>query len=326
MLHEVWSLLEVENGRLTDMACKMASEARRTARIFSADACGLVFGSFPSETLEPLNWYGLKKLYFFESEPSLSPEDMARSIHTAASESNPLLILFAGTPSGAEVAARTAAALERGLVSNCIDFELDDGKPLARKLVYGGKAHAVYSWMIPAPYLATIDVSSLEDARDKSKSEPEVISLKIIERQSSTRLLRKWETGLTEMDLNEARIVIGIGKGVDAEFMDAINKLAGLINGVIGGTRIAVYSGLMPLERQIGTTGKWLDSDLYIAMGISGAPQHTMGIKEVKNTIAINLVKQAPIFKYTTLGIVGDLHQVVPELIALLEADLPEKK
>ena len=104
--------------------------------------------------------------------------------------------------------------------------------------------------------------------------------------------------------------------------MKLINRLAELVKGVIGGSRIAVYSGLIPLERQIGTTGKWLNSDMYITIGISGAPQHVMGIKEVKNIIAINIAKEAPIFRYARLGIIGDLYEVVPKLIDLIEADL----
>lgn len=86
-----------------------------------------------------------------------------------------------------------------------------------------------------------------------------------------------------------------------------------------------MYYGLVPVERQIGTTGKWLNSELYIAIGISGAAQHVMGIKEVKHTIAINISKQAPILKYAQLGVIGDLHAIVPELLALIEANLSKK-
>ncbi len=92
-----------------------------------------------------------------------------------------------------------------------------------------------------------------------------------------------------------------------------------MMEAVIGGTRIAVYSGLIPLERQIGTTGKWLANELYLAIGISGAPQHAMGIKEVKTTIPTNKTREAPIFRYATLGIIGDLYEVIPSLITLLE-------
>jgi electron transfer flavoprotein alpha subunit len=325
MLLEVWSFLETKDGGLSDTACKMAAESRRTANIFGADACGVIYGQHSPETLAELKWYGLKKLYFFKGEPSLSPEVIAHSLYSIADQFNPQLILFANTPSGAEVAARVAAALQRGLISNCIDFELDDGKPLARKAVYNGKAHATFTWLTPPPYLATIDLAALEDVKDKSETEPEIIHEKVKETIFLTKLFKKWEVDISELDLSEARIVIGVGKGVNASFMESINKLAKQIKGVIGGSRIAVYSGLIPLERQIGTTGKWLNSDVYVAIGISGAPQHVMGIKEVKNIIAINIAKEAPIFRYAKLGVIGDLYKVIPKLTDLIESNLKEE-
>lgn len=321
MLPEVWSFLEIENGDLHDNARKMAAEARRAARIFNIAACGVIFGSCSSGALEELKWYGLKKVYIFQGEPPLSPEVIARSIHAATERLNPQFILFENNPSGSEVAARVAASLERGLISGCIDFESADGQPIARKTVYDGKAHAIYSWTAPPPYLATIDSSALEDVKDKSQTETEIIHEEVTGEQCLTGLLRKWEVGLAELDLSEARIVIGVGKGVGVEFMETINRLARAIKGVIGGSRIAVYNGLIPLERQVGTTGKWLNSDVYLATGISGAPQHVMGIKEVKNIIAINTTKDAPIFRYAKLGIIGDLYEVVPKLIDLIEAE-----
>lgn len=322
MLPEVWSFIEIEDGSLHDTARQMAAEARRTANIFGSDACGVIHGPYSSETLAELKWYGLKKLYLFPGEPLLSPEVTAHSLYLAAVKLNPQFILFASTPLGAEVAARVAAPLHRGLISNCIDFESENGKPLARKVVYNVKAHDVCAWKTMPPYLATIDLSALEDVKDKSETEPEIIYEEVEEKAPRARLLKKWEVGLSELDLSEARIVIGVGRGVNAQFMESINRLAEPIKGVIGGSRIAVYAGLIPLERQIGTTGKWLNSDVYIAIGISGAPQHVMGIKEVKNIIAINIAKEAPIFRYAKLGIIGDLYKVVPKLIELIEANL----
>lgn len=319
---EVWSFLETKDGSFSETACKMAAESRRTANILGADACGVICGPYYSKMIAELKWYGLKKLYLFQSEPSLSPEVAAHFFCSAAAKFNPHIILFANTPSGVEVAARVSASLKRGLVSGCIDFESDNGKPLARKTVYNGKAHAIFAWMTPPPYLATIDLEALEDVKDKSETEPAIIHEEVEETVSFTKLLKKWEVDLAELDLSEAKIVIGVGKGVNASFMESINRLAKKTKGVIGGSRIAVYSGLIPLERQIGTTGKWLNSDVYIAIGISGAPQHVMGIKEVRNVIAINKTKEAPIFRYAKLGVVGDLYEVVPNLIELIEANV----
>jgi electron transfer flavoprotein alpha subunit len=220
------------------------------------------------------------------------------------------------------VGGRLASLLESGVIANCTDFEQDHGKPLARKPVYEGKADARVSWMGPPPHIATISLSALEDVTAKNKLEPEIISEDIPKIASHTRLLKQWKVGLSELDLAEAEVVIGVGKGVDAAFMGVIHKLAELVGGVIGGTRIAVHSGMIPHDRLIGTTGKWLNSKAYIALGISGAPQHVMGIKEVKETVAINVAKDAPIFNHAKTGVVGDLHEIVRSLIALIEAEV----
>ena len=319
MSREIWAFLENDGEKFHDTAYKMAAEAHRAANIFDADPCVVIFHTDNSKLPEPLKWYGLKKIYLFETKVPLSPESIGRSLHDTASLLNPQLMLFAHTPHGAEIAGRVAASLERGLITNCVDFGSEGEKPVARKPAYGGKADAHISWMTLPPYLATIDISSLEDVRVKTETEPEIIRKAVKEVVGRTRLMNEWTVDLSELDFSEASIVIGVGKGVCPEFIRTINQLADLIKGVTGGTRIAVYSGLIPLERQIGTTGKWIDSDVYMAVGISGAPQHIMGIKGAKNIIAVNRSREAPIFRYATLGIVCDLHAVIPCLIHLIE-------
>jgi electron transfer flavoprotein alpha subunit len=319
MIPEVWSFLESGGGRLEDAAYRMATEARRTAGIFGGGPCGVAFG-LDEEALAGLKRYGLPKLYLFPGGPRLVPEVIARSISRAAERWQPRFILFSGTPAAAEVAARTAAMLSRGLVSNCIDFEKDGERPLARKTVYRDRAHAVCTWDTPPPYLATIDPSALEDVKDGSETQPEIVRVGLAEDAALAELVRRWEVDPAELELNEARVVIGVGRGVARESMGLIERLARAAGGVIGGSRIAVFNGLVPLRRQIGTTGRWLDSEVYLAIGISGAPHHVMGIKEVKNLIAINIDKQANIFKYTGLGAVADWREVVPLLTGLLEA------
>jgi electron transfer flavoprotein alpha subunit len=320
-LSEVWSYIETKNESLEDTGRKMAAESRRTAKIFNADACGVIYGPCSEDTLENLKWYGLKKVFLLQGGPLASPETIAGSLQSAALKYGPQLLLFTGSPAGSELAARTAAFLERGVISNCTDFELQSGKPLARKVVYKGKADAIITWVTPPPYLATIYLPALEDVREKARNAPEIINEETIGKDPLTRLVRRWEVSLSELDITEARVVIGVGRGVrSAESMELVNRLARQIKGIVGGTRIAVYSGLVPLEKQIGTTGKWISSDLYLTLGVSGAPQHVMGIKEVKNIIAINISREVPIFKYARLGIIGDLYEIVPRLIDLIES------
>jgi len=319
MAREIWSFIEFDDGLLDESACKMAFEARRTADLFNAEACGIMFAPAGHASLNALQHYGLKKLYLFNTPDSLAPESIAREICNAASSINPLFILFAHTPGGAEIGARVAASLKRGFVTRCVDFVSTAERPVVRKVAYGEKVHLHMTWEAPPPYLATMELASLEDVRARVKNDPLIIIREVEKTGARTRLMKKWQVENALLDFSEARVVIGVGKGVSGEGMQAVNRLAELANGVVGGTRMAVYYGLIPVEKQIGTTGKWLDCDLYLALGISGAPQHVMGIQGAREIIAVNRAKEAPIFRHATLGIVGDLSAIAPRLVQLIE-------
>ncbi len=318
MVSEVWSFLETDGDRLSDTAVSMATEAKRTAKIFNARPAGVVFSQAPEELIDAVQPYGLEKLYCCRRDLPLSPEIIADSIRTAAVDLSPEFLLFADTSLGTDVGTRVAAGLQRGFISPCTDFSRDAETPAARKSIYRGKADAIVAWTTPPPYLAGVALEALEATSIAGASRPELVDIALSAQPSRNRLERSWAVDLSELDLSEATVAIGVGKGVAPDQMSLVEQLAERIQGVVGGTRIAVYDGLIPHERQIGTTGKWLDCDLYIALGISGAPQHVMGIKSVKKVIAINIAREAPIFKFAHLGVVHDWQEVIEGLIKLL--------
>ena len=315
MSKEVWSFIETEKGKLHDTAPKMASEARRDSRLFNGLPCGIIF--CPSTSLlQELGPYGMEKIYFFQVEGNLQPEILAENLCSLASQRHPEIILFASTPVGAELGARVAAKLGKGVISNCVDFELREGNLIARKTIFEGKASGYFTWLSDPPYIATINLDSLEAVKVGGKTRPEVVHEKFKKPATKTTFVKRWKLPLSEIDISEAPVVIGVGGGVDKkEFMGVIENLAELIGGVVGGTRIAVFNGLIPVERQIGATGKFINANVYIPIGISGSNRHTVGIKNVRHVIPINISKDAPIFKFAEVGIVGDLYEVVPNLV-----------
>lgn len=326
MAREIWSFIEFDDGLLDEHACKMAFEARRTADLFHGESCGVIFAPAGHAHLDALKEYGLNKLYLFDTPAGFAPESISREICKAASSLNPLFILFAHTPGGVEIGARVAASLRKGFVTRCVDFVSTSEKPVVRKTAYGEKVHLHVAWEAPPPYLATVEPASLEDVKARVKNDPLIIVRKVETAGGRSRLVRKWRVENAFLDFSEANVVIGVGKGVGSEDMEAVTHLAELVNGVVGGTRMAVYSRRIPVEKQIGTTGKWLDCDLYLALGISGAPQHVMGIHGAREIIAVNRAREAPIFRHATLGIVGDLAAIVPRLIQLIETRGRQKR
>ncbi len=319
MVREIWVYLESDENGFHESAHRMVHEARRTAEIVGGSPCGFLLenGIEWSENAPKLE--GLEKLYVIQEAKGFSIETRAGVIRNVVQKKMPHMVLFAGTFTGNELGGRVAAALDRGYISDCTDFEMDDGLVFARKSIYGGKADVLLKWETAFPLFASIHLNSLENISVSSAQPPEVVLLKKDMEAPRAKLRNRWRVPPSELDLNEAAIVIGVGKGVPFSSMSEIYRLSEVLEAAVGGTRIAVHAGLIPVERQIGTTGKWLNSDLYIALGISGAPQHMMGIKDVRKIIAVNMWKGASIFQKADLGVVGDLREILPELLVLLE-------
>lgn len=319
MPQEVWSFIELEKGKLHDTVAKMASEAKRHSRLSEGKPCG-VFFSPSASFLKELEVYGLEKIYFSEVKDNVTPEALADNFCSLISKWFPELVLFAHTPLGAELGARIAAKLGKGFISNCVDFEFREGNLVARRPIYDGKAYSYLAWLGNPPYIATVNLVSLEAIEEEQRIEPEILHEEFRELATKTHLVKRWKLPPSELDISEAPVVIGVGGGVDKkEFMGVIENLAALIEGAVGGSRPAVFNELIPLERQIGATGKFINADIYIPIGISGSTRHTVGIRNAKHTIAINIFKDAPIFKFAHFGFVGDLYEVVPKLTELVE-------
>ena len=155
----------------------------------------------------------------------------------------------------------------------------------------------------------------------KSQNKGKIIKheVSLEEKAVGTRILEKVIEKKSQKDICEAKIIIAGGRGVKgSEGFEMLKKLADIMDAEIAGTRIAVEDGLIPVENQVGQTGKTVRPDVYIACGISGAVQHRAGMMDSRYIIAINSDKRAPIFEIADVGIVADLHEIVPEMITAL--------
>ena len=231
MANEVWSFLETDGETLLDTAKSMAAEAKRTAKIFNATPAGVIFIRNPEYVIEKLQPYGLEKLYCCRHDLPLTPEISSQSILTAAIELSPQFLLFADTPLGSDMGTRVAAGLERGFVAACKDFSIEATAetplPVARKGIYGGKADALITWTTPAPYLAGIALEALEATKAPGAGQPEIVDIPLTTLPAKTQLKKSWAVPLSQLDLSEAKIAIGVGKGVNPHQMALVKRLHG---------------------------------------------------------------------------------------------------
>jgi len=319
---EIWVYMEHDRGQILESSLKCMSEGRKLAVNLGLDlACVIINPPF-EDIGSVLKDYGVDKAYIIQGIDleghtsyvnSLILTDLLR-MHA------PLVVLFAASSEGNELAARVAAKLKRGLIENCIDFEIDnEGRLLARKPFCGGKLHATLTWT-KRPYIATVDTNSLTVEKAKEVKPLKVVTVELRQTfEDKVRVVDYVRADPKKINVNEAEIVITVGRGLgEARFLKMIEELADILGATIGGTRPTVDEGWIPEERKIGSSGKEISPTLHIACGVSGASHFIVGVRNSKFTIAINKDVSAPIFKIADLGVVGNLHEIIPLLIKKL--------
>lgn len=239
-------------------------------------------------------------------------------------------MLFPATYDGRDLAARLAARLGVGLAADCTEVSVDDqGRFIQVRPAFGGNLMAVIHQPVAKPQLATLRPHITKPVKTQTKSKPVIEHAAVagLPAGFDKKVLKTVREVAEESgNLDEAEVVIGIGRGLGSmENLKMVNRLAVLLKAAVGGSRGVVDAGWLPHSQQIGLTGRVVSPKMYLALGISGAIQHLVGVRTAKEIVAINIDPEAPIFKVATYGIVGDLFSVLPVLIKELESQAERK-
>jgi len=229
-------------------------------------------------------------------------------------------VLFSNSVLAADVAAGLAARLEAGINWDLVDLEVRDGQPVGRQPMLQDWVVAEVGWRSPQR-VALFRPGSFEAAASTSGREPviESPSVAFSEHTTAARVVERSRRVDEGPSLADADVIVAGGVGLGSpEGFELAEQLAAALNGAVGATRAAVYKGWYPPSSQIGQTGTTVSPKLYVALGISGAVQHKVGMQSSKTIVAVNKDPNAPIFEFSDLAIVGDVHTVVPELVELL--------
>ncbi|GGE17925.1 electron transfer flavoprotein subunit alpha [Marinithermofilum abyssi] len=316
MSKNVLVLADVRDGELRNVSFECLAAARRVAD--GGMVTAVVLGSKAAGLAEPLGHHGADKVIVVPGEhlDQYTTDAYFQAYKKVIETVNPDVIFTGHTAVGRDVSPRLAARLQIGLVSDCTDVQLTDGKVVFTRPIYAGKAF-VKKVVKEGLIFATLRPNNIPaDESDTSRS-AEVEELHVEIPADSLRTLVKDVVRKTAegVDLSEARVIISGGRGVKSEDgFKPLQELANVLGGAVGASRGACDAGYCDYALQIGQTGKVVTPDLYIACGISGAIQHLAGMSNSKVIVAINKDPEANIFTVADYGIVGDLFDVVPLL------------
>ncbi len=233
----------------------------------------------------------------------------------------PTYVIFPHTYQVRDFAPKLATALNRVLVSDVIGHRIDNGALVLVRQLFQGKFNADVRFEGEPPYFLSIQAGAFRADNLQTGSAPiEKTTPDLKPEQIRTKPLERFRESQRAVDLTAAQIIVSVGRGIkEAENIPVVQKLADALGGELAGSRPVCDNGWLPMERQVGSSGQTVAPKMYVAVGISGAIQHLVGMKGSKTIVAINKDPEAPIFEVADYGIVGDLFEVVPALVEALK-------
>ena len=316
-VNTTWVFVEEQNGQPAPIGLELLTKART----LGSNLAALFLGAGSEELFAELGRYGATQVYHLSPDDKLPTAAAAAAIAELVGTHQPDLLLFGLTSTDRDVAGRLSARLEMPVISSAVEITIDGDDVIVTNEIFGGTQLVDTVFRAGTPYLVIARPKSFP-AEPSDGGAPELIPVEMPEvgRAGSAVVTGHHVEEREGPQLEEAAIVVAAGRGLGSEAqMAIIEELAGLLGAAIGATRAIVDSDWVSYSRQVGQTGKTVKPDVYIACGLSGAMQHLVGMKDSKVIIAVNKDEEAPIFGVSDLGVVGDVHKVLPKLVEALK-------
>ena len=318
---------EQRDAQWNKVSFETLTAAQQIAQQTKGTIMGVVIGKGLAGLADELAGYRLDEVLLVEHAllEKYTPDGFSLALRQAIESAKPDLVLLPHTYQVRDFAPKLAASMGKGLIGDCVGYRHENGKLVFVRQVFQGRAAADVSFTGEPPWIATFQASAFradlaaKHASGKAPVKPVSVDLK--PEQIRTQPLELFREAKQAVDLTAAPILVSVGRGIKApENIAMAEKLAKLLGGEICASRPICDEGWLPMDRQIGSSGQTVAPKLYLALGISGAIQHVVGMKGSRTIAAINKDQNAPIFEVADYGVVGDLFEVVPALIAELEA------
>ena len=334
----VYVFAQQVDNELSGIAFELLGKAKELAKDLNTDVTAMLLGSDVKGLVDQLAEYGADKVIVVD-DPELKnyrTEPYAHAVASIINEYKPEIVLVGATAIGRDLGPRVSARVATGLTADCTVLEIGDfpinpipGKKqkhnqlLMTRPAFGGNTIATIACPDNRPQMATVRPGVMQKIDPIAGAKAEVIEYNpgFTPNNKYVEILDIVKEVSDTVDIMEAKILVSGGRGVgSAENFKMLQDLADVIGGTVSCSRAVVDNGWMPKELQVGQTGKTVRPNVYFAIGISGAIQHTAGMEESDIIIAINKDETAPIFDVADYGIVGDLNKIVPKLTEALKA------
>jgi electron transfer flavoprotein alpha subunit len=324
---DIWIYVNHREDEIEETTFGLTAEAKRLLNELgqAGRITGVALGPVSEPVLETLGHYGVERVLHVNSDgmDRYQGEIFAQALIHVIQQENPACLLMAQKAETEDLAQRVAAIWETALVTRAMDFNLTtEGQARAiRPVANGYLFEDLVLDACPAPIVLFLPAVLLDAAPSlETAAAIKTVPFQVAADDLKTRTVEVIEAAPEDLDLEEADIIVAAGRGMGkGEAFDNIHALARAIGGTVGATRPIIDWGLLEYERQIGQTGKYVAPRLIINLGISGANEYTAGMEKAQQVIAIDRNPRVRMFRFADLGVVGDVHEILPLLISRIE-------
>ncbi|HMI50785.1 MAG TPA: electron transfer flavoprotein subunit alpha/FixB family protein [Candidatus Saccharimonadales bacterium] len=319
-------ITEQRQGKWNSASFETLAAAQQIAGDSSSTVSALVIGKGVASLAQEVAAKNVAEVLTAEHDllDAYTPDGYCVALQQVVESAKPDLVLFPHTYQVRDFAPKLAAALGKGMIGDCIGYRNESGKLVFIRQMFQGKTVADVTFAGSAPWFASFQAGAfradLLAAHAQGQASVKAVTISLNAEQIRTKPLDLFKEAKSAVDLTQASIIISVGRGIKApENIAQAEALAKAIGGEIAASRPICDEGWLPMERQIGSSGQTVAPKLYLALGISGAIQHVVGMKGARTIVAINKDQNAPIFEIADYGIVADIFEIMPALTEELQ-------
>jgi electron transfer flavoprotein alpha subunit len=323
---KILAVTEQRQGKWNNTSFETLVAAQQIAAATSGTVSAVVIGKGVAPLADELATKNVAEILLVEHDllDSYTPDGYAVALKQVVEAAKPDLVLFPHTYQVRDFAPKLAAMLGKGMVGDCIGFRNESGKVVFVRQMFQGKTAADVTFTGTAPWFASFQSGAfradLLAPHPSGKAPVKAAKVELKAQDIRTKPLELFKEAKSAVDLTQAPLIVAIGRGIKApENIAQAEALAKAIGGELAASRPICDEGWLPMERQIGSSGQTVAPKLYLALGISGAIQHVVGMKGSRTVVAVNKDQNAPIFEIADYGVVADIFEIMPALTEELQ-------